>query len=211
MPVGYSILLLSAKQSRENQCNEASCLEKMYQKCSALSNRFEMRRSPFANWIHYIAAKKPQPLCGTKRTWRKRNCGHRLIMHSITRRGRGDVRREWGGGGAGGSFTQTYILAGWNSMTMHLNFQLWLKREFLLTAIWIRGITETRWCVAEPARLQVIMLTAPLTLRASYLPLPPSVPLPFLIVCPYHHLLVIQHMVYRGVSKQLLLTKIIGI
>jgi hypothetical protein len=49
MPVGYTILLLSAKQSRENQCNEASRLKKMYQKSSALSVRFEMRRSPFAN------------------------------------------------------------------------------------------------------------------------------------------------------------------
>ncbi len=28
MPVGYTILLLSAKQSRENQCNEASRLKK---------------------------------------------------------------------------------------------------------------------------------------------------------------------------------------
>ncbi len=37
MPVGYTILLLSAKQSRENQCNEASRLKKMYQKSSALS------------------------------------------------------------------------------------------------------------------------------------------------------------------------------
>jgi hypothetical protein len=46
---GYTILLLSAKLSRENQCNEASRLEKMYQKSSALSIRFEMQRSPFAN------------------------------------------------------------------------------------------------------------------------------------------------------------------
>jgi hypothetical protein len=28
MPVGYTILLLSANQSRENQCNEASRLKK---------------------------------------------------------------------------------------------------------------------------------------------------------------------------------------
>ncbi len=110
MPMGYTILLLSAKQGRENQCNEASRLMKMYQKSSAFSICFEMRRSPFANWNHYIAAKKPQPLCETwneKGIGEKRNCGHRLIMHSITRRGGGDVRRSEGGG-AGGSFTQTY-------------------------------------------------------------------------------------------------------
>jgi hypothetical protein len=41
LPVGYTILLLSAKQSRENQRNEASRLKKMYQKSSALSIRFE--------------------------------------------------------------------------------------------------------------------------------------------------------------------------
>jgi hypothetical protein len=46
MPVGYTILLLSAKQRRENQCDEASRHKKMYQKISALSIRFEMRRSP---------------------------------------------------------------------------------------------------------------------------------------------------------------------
>ena len=41
MPVGYTILLLSEKQSRGNQCNEASRLMKMHQKSSALSIRFE--------------------------------------------------------------------------------------------------------------------------------------------------------------------------
>ncbi len=53
------------------------------------------------------------------------------------------------------------------------------KGIFLLTVIWIRGTTETRWCVTEAARLQVIMLTAPLTLHASYLPLPPFSSSPF--------------------------------
>ncbi len=44
LPVGYTILLLSAKQSRENQCN--------------VINSLWMRRSLFANGIQYIAAKK---------------------------------------------------------------------------------------------------------------------------------------------------------
>ncbi len=57
-------------------CNEASRLEKMYQKSSALSICFEMRRIPFANWIHYIAAKKPQPLC---ETWNERGIGEKGI------------------------------------------------------------------------------------------------------------------------------------
>ncbi len=60
-----------------------------------------MRRSLFANWSHYIAAKKPQPLCenwNEKGMGEKRNCGHRLIMHSITRRD-----EMWGGGVKQGS------------------------------------------------------------------------------------------------------------
>jgi hypothetical protein len=71
-------------------------------------------------------------------------------------------------------------------------------------SIQIRGTTETRGCVAEAVRLQVIMLTARLTLRASYLP-------PFLIACLLSPSLLPQHMVCRGVSTQLPLIKIIGI
>jgi hypothetical protein len=63
MPVGYTNLLLSAKQSRENQCNGASRLRKMSQKSSALSILFEMRRSPLQIGFATFAAKKPQPLC----------------------------------------------------------------------------------------------------------------------------------------------------
>ncbi len=54
-------------------------------------------------------------------------CGHRLIVHSITRRGEiwggGMKWRDRGrGGGAGGSFVPTYIWAGWNGMTIHILF-----------------------------------------------------------------------------------------
>ena len=54
-----------------------------------------MRRSLFANWICNVAAKKPQPLCenwNEKGIGETRKCGHRLIMHSITRR-----NEMWGG------------------------------------------------------------------------------------------------------------------
>ncbi len=63
MPVGYTILLLSAKQSRENQFNGASRFKKMFQKNSALSILFEMRRSPLQIELATFVAKKPQPLC----------------------------------------------------------------------------------------------------------------------------------------------------
>ena len=119
-----------------------------------------------------------------------RKCGHRLIMHSITRRD-----EMWGGGGewedsgregVGGSFVPTYIRAGWNGMTIHILFNS-IKKGLLLTAIQIRGTAETRRCVADAVRLQVITLNAPLTLRVSYLPLPPPpAPPPVLILVPYH-------------------------
>jgi hypothetical protein len=59
----YTILFLSAKQSRGNQCNGASRLRKMFQKSSALSILLEMRRSPLQIEFTTFAAKKPQPLC----------------------------------------------------------------------------------------------------------------------------------------------------
>ncbi len=62
-----------------------------------------------------------------------------------------------------------------------------LKKGLLLTVIQIRGTAETRRCDADAVRLQVITRNAPLTLRASYLPLPPPAPPPVLIVVPYHH------------------------
>ncbi len=130
MPVGYTILLLSEKQSRGNQCNEASRLMKMHQKSSALSIRFECEEVSCKLKSLHCQQKTTTSLWKLERkgNWRKRKCGHRLIMNSITRRGGGgDVRRSERGGGAG-SFAQTYIWAGWNSMTMHINFQLLIKK-----------------------------------------------------------------------------------
>ncbi len=147
-----------------------------------------------------------------KGNWRKRNCGHRL-MHSITRRDEmwGGEGVKWedsvGGGGAGGSFTPTYICAGWNGMTIHIT-----PPGLLLTAIQIWGTAETRRCVADAVRLQVITPNAPLTLCSSYLPLPPPPSSsPCSHTCPLSPSSLIQHMVYRGVSTQLPLLKIIGI
>jgi hypothetical protein len=57
----------------------------------------------------------------------------------------------------------------------------------------------------------VITLNAPLTLRASYLPLPPSSSSPCSHSSSLITTLVAKHMVYRGVSTQLPLIKIIGI
>ncbi len=86
-----------------------------------------------------------------------------------------------------------------------------LKKGLLLTAIQIWGTAETRRCDADAVRLQVITQNAPLTLRASYLPLPPP---PSSAPCSHSRPLspfsLIQHRVHRGVSTQLPLIKIIG-
>ncbi len=83
----------------------------------------------------------------------------------------------------------------------HLTDQTLLKKGLLLTAIQIRGTAETRRCDADAVRLQVITWNPPLTLCASYLPLPPPSSAP----CSQSRLLslpsLIQHMVYRGVPK----------
>jgi hypothetical protein len=87
--------------------------------------------------------------------------------------GEGGVKWEDSGReGAGGSFVPTYIWAGWNGMTIHILFNS-IKKGLLLTAIQIRGTAETRRCDADAVRLQVITWNPPLTLCASYLPLPP--------------------------------------
>jgi hypothetical protein len=136
-------------------------------------------------------------------------------MHSITRRdemlGGGGVKWEDSGGGGGRLlYTNLYMSrVKWYDNT-HKLFNP-IKKGLLLTAIQIRGTAETRRCVADAVRLQVITLNAPLTLRASYLPLPPPSSSPCSRTCPLSPSSLIQHMVYRGVSTQLPLIKIIGI
>ncbi len=64
-------------QNKEGKTNAtASRLKKMYQKSSALSIRFEMRRSLFAIEFTTFAAKKPQPLC---ETWNEKGIGEKGI------------------------------------------------------------------------------------------------------------------------------------
>ncbi len=97
-----------------------------------------------------------------------------------------EVWEDSGGGGAGGSFTQTYIWAGWISMTTHINFQLWLRRGFYLRRSKFEGQQKPGDVSLKQPDYKVIMLTAPLTLRASYLPLPPfsSSPFSHTVACP---------------------------
>jgi hypothetical protein len=79
MPAGYTILLLSAKQSRENQCNEASCLKK--KKCIRRAQRYlsalKCGEVPLQIEFTTFAAKKPQPLC---ETWIEKGIGEKGIV-----------------------------------------------------------------------------------------------------------------------------------
>jgi hypothetical protein len=67
-------------------------LRKMFQKSSALSIHFEMRRSPFAIEFTTFAAKKPQPLCEIldwKGNWRKSNLWPQAYNAQYNAQGRG--------------------------------------------------------------------------------------------------------------------------
>ncbi len=81
-------------------------LRKMFQKSSALSIHFEMRRSPFANWIHYICRQKTTTSLWNldqKGNWRKRNVWPQAYNAQYTAQWRGVWEES---GGRGGSFTQ---------------------------------------------------------------------------------------------------------
>ncbi len=76
--------------------------ENVLKQLSVISS-LQMRRSLFANEFTTLPPKNHNLFVkvGTKKgIGEKRNCGHRLIMHSITRRGGEgeDVRRSGGGG-----------------------------------------------------------------------------------------------------------------
>ena len=113
MSTDSTVLLLFMKTKQENQCNEAS---RPLKKSSAL---FHTEYGKVSLQIEFATLPpKPQPLyeMRMKRKLEKQGkCGHRLIVHSITRRGEmwgeeGGV--EWedsGREGVGGSFVPTYI------------------------------------------------------------------------------------------------------
>jgi hypothetical protein len=60
MPVGYTILLLPAKQSRENQCNEASRLKRI-KRAQRYLFALKCKEVPLQIEFTTFAVKKPQP------------------------------------------------------------------------------------------------------------------------------------------------------
>ncbi len=93
MPVGYTILLLSAETKQENQCNEASrfkekCLRKAQRYQSSLNEEKSLCK---LNSLTF-AAKKPKSLC---EIWIKKGMGQKresvttFIMQKYNTQGRG--------------------------------------------------------------------------------------------------------------------------
>ena len=137
MPVGYTILLLSAKTKQGNQHNEASRLRKCIKKSSALSIRLECEEVSLPIEFTTLPPKNHNLFVktGTKRELEKKELrpqANNAQYNTPGERGGRGWSEKTVGGGAGGSFTPTYIWAGWNSMTMHINFSILLKRDFYL-------------------------------------------------------------------------------
>ncbi len=70
----YLTFVCKTKQGESMQQGESS--QENVSKELSVINLLWMRRSLFANWIHYIAAKKPQPLC---ETWNEKGTGEKGI------------------------------------------------------------------------------------------------------------------------------------
>ncbi len=100
MPVGYTILLLSAKQSRENQCNEASRLKKMYQKSSALSICFECEEVSLQMEFTTLPPKNHNLFVklGTKRELEKKELRPQANNAQYNTQGGGRCEKTVGGG-----------------------------------------------------------------------------------------------------------------
>ncbi len=99
---GLHYLTFVCKTRQGNQRNEASRLRKCIKRAQRYQFALNAKKSPCKLNPLHCRHKTTTSLWKLERKGnrRKRKCGHRLIMHSITRReGGGDVRRQWGGGG----------------------------------------------------------------------------------------------------------------
>ncbi len=99
----YLTFVCKTKQGKSMQRGESSH-ENVSKELSVINSLWNVKKSLCKLKSLHCRQKTPTSLRNLewKGNWRKRNCGHRLIMHSITRRGgggRGDVRRSERGGG----------------------------------------------------------------------------------------------------------------
>ena len=152
---------------------------------------------------------KPQPLCencNEKGIGETRKCGHRPIMHSITRRNEmwGGVKWEDSGReGVGGSFVPTYIWAGWNGMTIHILSNSIKKGTFTYSESNPRDSRNQemwRWCSQIASDYMKSSFNPLRHVSAPPPPPPPALPL-VLRVRFLSSPLLILHVVHRGVPK----------
>ncbi len=99
----HTILLLTAKQSRENQCKEASRLKKMYQKSSALSIRFECEKDSLQIEFTTLPPKNHNLFMklGTKRELEKKELRSQATNAQYNTQGGGRCEKTVGEGGGG--------------------------------------------------------------------------------------------------------------
>ncbi len=114
---GLHYLTFVCKTRQGNQGNEVSPLRKCIKRAQRYQFTLNEKKSLCKLNSLHCRQKTTTSLWKLERkgNWRKRNCSHRLIMRSITRREKGGwgwSEKTVGGGGVGGSFTQTYIEPG---------------------------------------------------------------------------------------------------
>ena len=100
---GLHYLTFVCKTRQGNQRNEASRLRKCIKRAQRYQFALNAKKSPCKLNSLHCRQKTTTSLWKLERkgNWRKRNCGHRLIMHSITRR-EGGVGVKWEDSGGGG-------------------------------------------------------------------------------------------------------------
>ncbi len=101
---GLHYLTFVCKTRQGNQRNEASRLRKCIKRAQGYQFALNAKKSPCKLNSLHCRQKTTTSLwkLERKRNWRKRNCGHRLIMHSMSRRRGGGVgwsEKTVGGGG----------------------------------------------------------------------------------------------------------------
>ncbi len=111
---GLHYLTFVCKTRQGNQGNEASRLRKCIKRAQRYQFALNAKKSPCKLNSLHCRQKTTTSLWRLERkgNWRKRNCGHRLIMHSIIPReggGWGEVRRQWGGGGGRLLYINLYV------------------------------------------------------------------------------------------------------
>jgi len=116
---GLHYLTFVCKTRQGNQRNEASRLRKCIKRAQRYQFALNAKKSLCKLNSLHCRQKTTTSLWKLERkgNWRKRNCGHRLIMHSITRRDEMWGGERWSektvGGGGGGRLLHINLYMSW--------------------------------------------------------------------------------------------------